>query len=73
MYETVKFNIFEEHLEEVVYENNIENRKDNAETVKQLPNEQKDEKTSRLIPSRNYKQPVFKRFDWEREGTLNTL
>jgi hypothetical protein len=72
MYETVKFNVFEENPEETVYRKESENQTENAETI-QLQNEQNDDQTSRRIANRNYKKPVFRRFDWEREGTLNVL
>jgi hypothetical protein len=72
MYETVKFNIFEENLEETVYRKESENQTENEKTI-QVPKEKSDDQTSRLIANRNHKKPVFRRFDWEREGTLNVL
>ena len=71
MYETVKFNIFEENLEEIVYGNKVENQPSSVEMTPPST-VRKDERTSLLTPIRNYNQPVFRRLDREREVIPNT-
>ncbi|MEP6900677.1 MAG: hypothetical protein ABJA66_02940 [Actinomycetota bacterium] len=68
----MSFNIFEENLEEIVYaENSVsetENNDANKKTVVVIG-----EVTVPKIAALNYDTFIYRRFAWERDGTLNVL
>jgi hypothetical protein len=72
MYKSVSFNIFEENLEEIVYGENSVSQTENTELEKKTV-VVIGEITVPKIAEQSYDKFIYRRFDWERDETLNVL